>query len=105
MDNDLGQNVSFWDLPSPQNLISAHGQFKATLPEADCERQAILSIFNEVQKITQSYSLSLSLVNPYSNITPIEMGQKWEKVKGVWGVYSRARELCIYRHVYTAVSL
>ncbi|XP_067100287.1 alpha-actinin-2-like [Osmerus mordax] len=64
-----------------QNLISAHGQFKATLPEADCERQAILSIFNEVQKITQSYSLSLSLVNPYSNITPIEMGQKWEKVK------------------------
>lgn len=64
-----------------QSLISAHDQFKATLPEADCERQAILSIYTEVQKIAQSYGISPNLTNPYSDITPAEIGLKWEKVK------------------------
>ncbi|KAJ8013642.1 hypothetical protein DPEC_G00031930 [Dallia pectoralis] len=64
-----------------QSLISAHDQFKATLPEADCERQAILSIFTEVQKITQSYGISINITNPYSDITPAEIGLRWEKVK------------------------
>uniref|UniRef100_A0AAR2M264 Actinin, alpha 2b n=1 Tax=Pygocentrus nattereri TaxID=42514 RepID=A0AAR2M264_PYGNA len=53
-----------------QNLISAHEQFKATLPEADNERQAILSIYNEVQKIAQSYGISPNLTNIYCTITP-----------------------------------
>ncbi|KAK6293917.1 hypothetical protein J4Q44_G00362430 [Coregonus suidteri] len=64
-----------------QSLISAHDQFKATLPEADCERQAILSIYMEVQKIAQSYGISPDLTNPYSDITPAEIGLKWDKVK------------------------
>ncbi|KAL2077936.1 hypothetical protein ACEWY4_025621 [Coilia grayii] len=64
-----------------QSLISAHDQFKATLPEADGERQAILGIYTEVQKITQSYSFSPHLTNPYSNITPADLGLKWDKVK------------------------
>uniref|UniRef100_A0A4W5QP55 Uncharacterized protein n=1 Tax=Hucho hucho TaxID=62062 RepID=A0A4W5QP55_9TELE len=64
-----------------QSLISAHDQFKATLPEADCERQAILSIYTEVQKIAQSYGISPNLTNPYSDITPAEIGLKWDKVK------------------------
>ncbi|XP_062383089.1 alpha-actinin-2-like [Sardina pilchardus] len=64
-----------------QSLISAHDQFKATMPEADCERQAILSIYTEVQKIAQSYGISLNLSNPYSNITPADLGLKWDKVK------------------------
>jgi hypothetical protein len=63
-----------------QSLISAHDQFKATLPEADCERQAILSIYTEVQKIAQSYGISPNLTNPYSDITPTEIGLKWDKV-------------------------
>lgn len=63
-----------------QNLITAHDQFKATLPEADGERQAILGIYTEVQKIAQSYGISPNLANPYSNITPAEMGLKWDKV-------------------------
>uniref|UniRef100_A0A8C8GJE2 Uncharacterized protein n=1 Tax=Oncorhynchus tshawytscha TaxID=74940 RepID=A0A8C8GJE2_ONCTS len=63
------------------SLISAHDQFKATLPEADCERQAILSIYTEVQKIAQSYGISPNLTNPYSDITPAEIGLKWDKVK------------------------
>ncbi|KAJ8365599.1 hypothetical protein SKAU_G00144300 [Synaphobranchus kaupii] len=64
-----------------QSLILAHDQFKATLPEADSERHAILGIQNEIQKIAQSYGIGISLSNPYSTITPAEIGIMWDKVK------------------------
>uniref|UniRef100_A0AAX7SQY0 Actinin, alpha 2b n=1 Tax=Astatotilapia calliptera TaxID=8154 RepID=A0AAX7SQY0_ASTCA len=64
-----------------QSLIAAHEQFKATLPEADSERQAILGIHNEVQKISQSYGIKASFINSYSTITTEELLNKWEKVK------------------------
>uniref|UniRef100_A0A8C5SVB0 Actinin alpha 2 n=1 Tax=Laticauda laticaudata TaxID=8630 RepID=A0A8C5SVB0_LATLA len=64
-----------------QSLITAHEQFKATLPEADGERQAILSIHNEVEKVIQSYSLRISASNPYSTVTMEEIRTKWDKVK------------------------
>ncbi|XP_023686662.1 alpha-actinin-2 [Paramormyrops kingsleyae] len=64
-----------------QSLISAHDQFKATLPEAETERQAIFGIYNEVQKIAQSYGITSNLSNPYSDITPEEICIKWDKVK------------------------
>lgn len=63
-----------------QSLIAAHEQFKATLPEADAERQAILGIHNEVQKISQSYGIKAIITNPYSIITIEELLNKWEKV-------------------------
>lgn len=63
-----------------QSLIAAHEQFKATLPEADSERQAILGIHNEVQKISQSYGIKANIINPYSTITTEELLNKWEKV-------------------------
>ncbi|KAK1171716.1 alpha-actinin-2 isoform X1 [Acipenser oxyrinchus oxyrinchus] len=53
----------------------------ATLPEADSERQAILGIHNEVQKIAQSYGISLSIINPYSTVSAEEIHAKWDKVK------------------------
>ncbi|XP_049320508.1 alpha-actinin-2-like isoform X1 [Astyanax mexicanus] len=64
-----------------ENLMGAHDQFKATLPEADTERQAIMSIYNEVQKIAQSYGIAPNLTNMYCSITPAEISQKWEQVK------------------------
>ncbi|XP_073194312.1 alpha-actinin-2 isoform X5 [Lepidochelys kempii] len=64
-----------------QSLITAHEQFKATLPEADGERQAILSIQNEVEKVIQSYNIRISASNPYSTVTMDEIRAKWDKVK------------------------
>ncbi|KAL7869620.1 hypothetical protein AOLI_G00136080 [Acnodon oligacanthus] len=64
-----------------QNLISAHEQFRATLPKVDNERQAILSIYNEVQKFAHSYGISPNLTNIYCTITPAELSLKWDKVK------------------------
>ncbi|XP_012864683.1 PREDICTED: alpha-actinin-2-like [Dipodomys ordii] len=62
-----------------QSLITAHEQFKATLPEADGERQSIMAIQNEVEKVIQSYSIRISSSNPYSTVTMDELRNKWEK--------------------------
>uniref|UniRef100_A0A4W3K4J2 Actinin, alpha 4 n=1 Tax=Callorhinchus milii TaxID=7868 RepID=A0A4W3K4J2_CALMI len=64
-----------------QGLIAAHEQFKATLPDADKEREAILGIHNEMIKIAQSYNIKLSGVNPYTTITPQSINDKWGKVQ------------------------
>uniref|UniRef100_A0A8C2SJ37 F-actin cross-linking protein n=1 Tax=Capra hircus TaxID=9925 RepID=A0A8C2SJ37_CAPHI len=64
-----------------QSLITAHEQFKATLPEADGERQSILAIQNEVEKVIQSYNIRISSSNPYSTVTVDEIRSKWDKVK------------------------
>ncbi|XP_052013420.1 alpha-actinin-2 [Apodemus sylvaticus] len=64
-----------------QSLITAHEQFKATLPEADGERQSIMAIQNEVEKVIQSYSIRISSSNPYSTVTMDELRNKWDKVK------------------------
>uniref|UniRef100_UPI00398EBB57 alpha-actinin-1-like isoform X4 n=1 Tax=Pristiophorus japonicus TaxID=55135 RepID=UPI00398EBB57 len=64
-----------------QGLIAAHEQFKATLPDADKERDAILGIHNEMMKIAQSYYIKLSGVNPYTSITPQSINEKWDKVQ------------------------
>lgn len=60
--------------------MAAHEQFKATLPEADAERQAILGIHNEVLKISQSYGIKANIINPYSTLSTEELLNKWEKV-------------------------
>uniref|UniRef100_A0A2K5DPJ0 F-actin cross-linking protein n=1 Tax=Aotus nancymaae TaxID=37293 RepID=A0A2K5DPJ0_AOTNA len=62
-----------------QSLITAHEQFKATLPEADGERQSIMAIQNEVEKVIQSYSIRISSSNPYSTVTMDEIRTKWDK--------------------------
>ncbi|XP_072130556.1 LOW QUALITY PROTEIN: alpha-actinin-1-like [Mobula birostris] len=64
-----------------QGLIAAHEQFKATLPDADKEREAILGIQNEMTKIAQSYNIKLSGVNPYTSITSQDINDKWDKVQ------------------------
>lgn len=65
---------------SSQGLITAHEQFKSTLPEANKEREAIQSIQAEVQKIAQSNGIKLSGGNPYTTITPESINSKWEQV-------------------------
>lgn len=63
-----------------QGLSTAHEQFKATLPEADKERQAILGIHNEIAKIVQTYHVNMAGTNPYTTINPQEINTKWDKV-------------------------
>lgn len=63
-----------------QGLTTAHEQFKATLPDADKERQAILGIHNEVSKIVQTYHVNMAGNNPYTTISPQEINGKWDHV-------------------------
>ncbi|KAI1902617.1 hypothetical protein AGOR_G00017770 [Albula goreensis] len=64
-----------------QSLITAHDQFKATLPEADKERMATMGVHNEILKIAQTYSIKLTGINPYTDLTPQDVTNKWEAVK------------------------
>uniref|UniRef100_A0A8C5ALT0 Actinin alpha 3b n=1 Tax=Gadus morhua TaxID=8049 RepID=A0A8C5ALT0_GADMO len=64
-----------------QSLITAHDQFKATLPEADKERMATMGIQSEILKIAQTYGIKLSGINPYTNLSPQDISNKWDAVK------------------------
>lgn len=70
----------------PQSLLTAHEQFKATLPEADRERGAILGIHGEVQKICQTYGLRPSSTNPYITLSVQDINTKWDTVSGTCGL-------------------
>ena len=50
-----------------QGLITAHGQFKATLPEADKEYNAIYALAQEAQSICAQHGLQFD-DNPYTTI-------------------------------------
>ncbi|XP_056396151.1 alpha-actinin-4 isoform X2 [Hyla sarda] len=64
-----------------EGLIAAHEQFKSTLPDADREREAILDIQSQAQKIADYNNIKLSSGNPYTSVTPQTINSKWEKVQ------------------------
>uniref|UniRef100_A0A3Q2Z722 Actinin, alpha 1 n=1 Tax=Hippocampus comes TaxID=109280 RepID=A0A3Q2Z722_HIPCM len=78
---DLQDSFIVHTIEEIQGLSTAHEQFKATLPEADKERQAILGIHNEIAKIMQTYHVNMSGINPYTTINPQEINAKWDKVR------------------------
>lgn len=69
-----------------QSLLTAHEQFKATLPEADRERGAILGIQGEIQKICQTYGLRPSSSNPYITLSAQDINTKWDTVSVTCGL-------------------
>ncbi|CAJ0929840.1 unnamed protein product [Ranitomeya imitator] len=62
-------------------LMAAHEQFKSTLPDADREREAILDIQSQAQKIADYNHIKLTSGNPYTTVTPKTINAKWEKVQ------------------------
>lgn len=61
---DLQDTFIVHTIEEIQGLTTAHEQFKATLPDADKERLAILGIHNEVSKIVQTYHVNMAGTNP-----------------------------------------
>uniref|UniRef100_A0A674IWJ1 Actinin alpha 1 n=2 Tax=Terrapene triunguis TaxID=2587831 RepID=A0A674IWJ1_9SAUR len=78
---DLQDTFIVHTIEEIQGLTTAHEQFKATLPDADKERQAILGIHNEVSKIVQTYHVNMAGTNPYTTITPQDINGKWDHVR------------------------
>ncbi|XP_041665804.1 alpha-actinin-4-like isoform X1 [Cheilinus undulatus] len=78
---DLQDMFIVHNIDEIQGLITAHEQFKSTLPEADKEREAILAIQGEVQKIAESNGIKMSGDNNYTTITPKCINDKWGKVQ------------------------
>lgn len=46
---------------------------------------AILGIQNEIQKIAQTYGIKLSGVNPYTNLSHLDIASKWDTVSAATG--------------------
>lgn len=46
---------------------------------------AILGIHNEIQKIAQTYGIKLSGVNPYTNLSHLDIANKWDTVSAAAG--------------------
>lgn len=67
-------------------------QFKATLPEADKERMATMGIQSEIVKIAQTYGIKLSGVNPYTNLSPQDITDKWDAVSTYPSLWSTQGE-------------
>lgn len=64
-----------------QDLVEAHEQFKGTLGEADKEFNSIMSLANEVQRLSQQYGLQIQ-ENPFTTVSPSEdISNKWGEVK------------------------
>ncbi|XP_048120145.1 alpha-actinin-4 isoform X4 [Alosa alosa] len=78
---DLQDMFIVHNIEEIQGLITAHEQFKSTLPEANKEREAIQAIQAEVQKIAQYNGIKLAGANPYTSITPESIDNKWDKVQ------------------------
>jgi actinin alpha len=49
--------------------VEAHEQFKGTLGEADKEFNSIMSLANEVQRLSQQYGLQIQ-ENPFTTVSP-----------------------------------
>ncbi|XP_050427280.1 alpha-actinin, sarcomeric isoform X1 [Adelges cooleyi] len=64
-----------------QGLIDAHGQFKATLADADKEYNSIIGLVKDVESTVQKYQIPGGLQNPYTTLTATEMHKKWSDVK------------------------
>lgn len=52
-----------------QGLIDAHGQFKATLSDADKEYNSIIGLVKDVESTVQKYQIPGGLQNPYTTLT------------------------------------
>uniref|UniRef100_A0A8C2SPX6 EF-hand domain-containing protein n=1 Tax=Coturnix japonica TaxID=93934 RepID=A0A8C2SPX6_COTJA len=64
-----------------EGLMAAHEQFKATLPDADKERAAILGIQREAQRVGETHGIKMAANNPYSAVTPQLINAKWDRVQ------------------------
>uniref|UniRef100_UPI003AAB54C9 alpha-actinin-4 isoform X4 n=1 Tax=Centroberyx gerrardi TaxID=166262 RepID=UPI003AAB54C9 len=78
---DLQDMFIVHNIEEIQGLITAHEQFKSTLPDANKEREAIQAIQAEVQKIAQYNGIKLSGTNPYTAITPESIDSKWDQAQ------------------------
>ncbi|XP_034024534.1 alpha-actinin-4 isoform X2 [Thalassophryne amazonica] len=78
---DLQDMFIVHNIEEIQGLITAHEQFKSTLPDANKEREAIQAIHAEVQKIASANGIKLSGLNPYTAITPDSIDRRWDQAQ------------------------
>lgn len=65
-----------------EGLIDAHGQFKATLGEADKEFSSVVGLVRQVETLSLQLQCSTarSIENPYTSLTDKNLTTKWNEV-------------------------
>uniref|UniRef100_A0A8C4QDW5 Uncharacterized protein n=1 Tax=Eptatretus burgeri TaxID=7764 RepID=A0A8C4QDW5_EPTBU len=84
----FSHNLSFSPFSFPQALLKAHIDFKATLPAAQTERDGLLAMWTELDKLQQAPppsfvrpSQRLPSENPYTDILPLDITSMWDQVQ------------------------
>uniref|UniRef100_UPI00358DEA0C alpha-actinin-3-like n=1 Tax=Myxine glutinosa TaxID=7769 RepID=UPI00358DEA0C len=86
--DDLQDPFLLYSVAEVQALLKAHIDFKATLPAAQTERDGLLAMWTELDKLQQapppslvSPSQMLPSENPYTDILPLDITSMWDQVQ------------------------
>uniref|UniRef100_A0A8C4WVE4 Uncharacterized protein n=1 Tax=Eptatretus burgeri TaxID=7764 RepID=A0A8C4WVE4_EPTBU len=86
--DDLQDPFLLYSVAEVQALLKAHIDFKATLPAAQTERDGLLAMWTELDKLQQAPppsfvrpSQRLPSENPYTDILPLDITSMWDQVQ------------------------
>ncbi|CAH8491629.1 unnamed protein product [Heterobilharzia americana] len=79
-EEDLRDTFIVHTMPEVERLIAAHQTFENTLDEAENESRQLQLCAQKVEQIAEEYKLVNASQNPYTNIKPYELPQRWNMI-------------------------
>ncbi|VDQ00208.1 unnamed protein product [Trichobilharzia regenti] len=80
-EEDLRDTFIVHTMPEVERLIAAHQTFESTLDEAESESRQLQLCAQKVEQIAEEYKLVNANQNPYTNIKPHELPQRWNMIR------------------------
>ncbi|TGZ70583.1 hypothetical protein CRM22_003120 [Opisthorchis felineus] len=80
-EEDLRDTPIVHTMAEVQRYVSAHTAFEGTLQGTEAECTSIAQCASEVQRLVQDNKLSGIMENPYTNIKPAELTERWALIK------------------------
>ncbi|CAH8521151.1 unnamed protein product [Schistosoma rodhaini] len=80
-EEDLRDTFIVHTMPEVERLIAAHQAFENTLDEAENESRQLQLCAQKVEEIASEYKLVNATQNPYTNIKPHELPQRWNMIR------------------------
>ncbi|CAH8506670.1 unnamed protein product [Schistosoma intercalatum] len=80
-EEDLRDTFIVHTMPEVERLIAAHQTFENTLDEAENESRQLQLCAQKVEEIASEYKLVNATQNPYTNIEPHELPQRWNMIR------------------------
>ncbi|VDP71912.1 unnamed protein product [Schistosoma mattheei] len=80
-EEDLRDTFIVHTMPEVERLIAAHQTFENTLDEAENESRQLQLCAQKVEEIASEYKLVNATQNPYTNIEPHVLPQRWNMIR------------------------